>query len=166
MGYVEKVLPRKLGVHQEKKETTLFIGTEIVNVTRQQFPLPQRFIAEGGNDWVLTLGFEQNLSLVPAPVFTVLEHSMRSLNILNPSARLLQRLLLGSAKSLTLDANGNLTLPEALTNAVDMGSEIVLVGQGAFIEIWTNEAWNTQIEVLSAGQTTFDPTISITFEGK
>lgn len=143
----------------------MFIGTEIVAINNLKFPLPQRFIEEGGNDWVLTLGFEQNLVLVPANVFSSIEHSMRSLNILNPNTRMLQRLLLGSASFQDLAADNLVSLPAEMATAIDLGSEVVLVGQGALVEVWNTEAWSRQMMALAFGQQVFDPTISITLEG-
>ena len=143
----------------------MFIGTEIVEVNNLQFPLPVRYASEGGNDWILTLGFERNLALVPATVFASIERSIRSLNILNPNTRILQRLLLGSAAPQVLDANRMINIPAEMANAAELGSEIVLVGQGAMVEIWNTEVWAKQLVSLAAGQQVFDPTISITLEG-
>ena len=147
------------GCIQTQGEYKLFIGTEIAKANNQKFQLPARYLAEGGNGWVLTLGFEKNMLLVPSESFFALEASLRSMNILNPAARLLQRLLVGNANLVVANANGEIELP-ALAN---FGDEVVLVGQGMYLEVWSANAWAEQMNTITSGSLQFDPSISICF---
>ncbi len=137
----------------------MFIGTETAKATNQKFHLPARYQAEGGLGWVLTLGFENNLLLVPSATFFAIESSLRAMNILNPAARVLQRLLVGNANLVMANAEGEVELPLP----ENLGDEVVLVGQGMYLEVWSRSGWTEQMSALTSGTLEFDPSISICF---
>ncbi len=67
-----------------------------------------------------------------------------SLNIADPLARLLLRLILGTAHELGLDADGQLTVPQELREFASLQKDILLVGQGEYFEIWASDLWDQQ----------------------
>ena len=57
------------------------------------------------------------------------------------SARKLARLTFSSAYVGTLDRNGRVVVPGQLREYAGLGEDVVLVGAGRFIEIWSTAAW-------------------------
>ena len=66
---------------------------------------------------------------------------IRDRSNINPQARLLQRLLIGHATDLELDAAGRLLLPAMLRDYAELDKKLVLVGQGNKVEIWSEKHW-------------------------
>jgi len=60
----------------------------------------------------------------------------------NPVARRAQRLLIGHATDLELDANGRLLLPPALREYAKLNKHAVMIGQGNKFELWDETLWN------------------------
>jgi len=92
----------------------------------------------------LTQGFDQNLLIFTEDTFNEIYQRITSLNIADPLARLLSRMFLGKAIFLKLGEKGTLTLPSSLMDYAELKSEIVLVGQGNYLEIWSPGRWEQQ----------------------
>jgi len=72
-----------------------------------------QLVAEG--KLVVTIDMrERCLLLYPLPEWEVVQRKLEDLSNINPQARLLQRLLIGHATDLELDANGRILLPAML----------------------------------------------------
>ena len=89
---------------------------------------------------------EPCLLLYPLPEWEVVQRKLEGLSNINPQARLLQRLLIGHATDLELDANGRLLLPAMLREYADLRKKLVLVGQGNKIEIWSDDQWRERMQ--------------------
>ncbi len=89
---------------------------------------------------------EPCLLLYPLPEWEVVQRKLEGLSNINPQARLLQRLLIGHATDLELDANGRLLLPPMLREYADLRKKLVLVGQGNKIEIWSDDQWRERMQ--------------------
>ncbi|OGN76312.1 MAG: hypothetical protein A2X25_08790 [Chloroflexi bacterium GWB2_49_20] len=114
-----------------------------LNSTNQLTP-PQRFgdlLAQGG---VVTQGFDRNLMVLTSQAFQELTSRVMSMNLTNPLARMLLRMLLGNANEVALDQTGQLTIPKKLCRIANLQSPTVMVGMGDFFEIWSAEAWSEQ----------------------
>jgi MraZ protein len=92
----------------------------------------------------VTQGFDRNLQVLTNDAFQAIYRTVVSLNIANPLARLLLRLILGTAHELGVDANGQFTIPEELKQFANLQNDILLIGQGEYFEIWSPEAWGKQ----------------------
>jgi MraZ protein len=109
-------------------------------------PEPFReFLADGV---YITRGFENNLLLMSEQVFQEVYKRVTTLNIADPHARLLQRLILSNAARLDISASGELIIPDSLKSFAGMEKEIVLVGQGDYIELWSSVHWIEQSNTL------------------
>ncbi len=89
---------------------------------------------------------EPCLLMYPLPEGEVVQRKLEGLSNVNPRARLLQRLLIGHATDLDLDANGRVLLPAMLRNHAALEKKLVLVGQGNKIEIWSEQKWHESME--------------------
>jgi MraZ protein len=57
-----------------------------------------------------------------------------------------KRLLVGFAEELELDGAGRLLISPALRKFAELEKQVMLVGQGSHFELWSQEAWDKQIE--------------------
>ncbi len=97
----------------------------------------------------ITKGFDQNLILLPQEAFNTIYSHVKATSISDPLARLLNRLFLGSAVEIPLDNAGQIDLPDSLREYAGLGKEIVIVGQGEYIEIWSTDLWDKQVESMN-----------------
>ncbi|HTP94733.1 MAG TPA: division/cell wall cluster transcriptional repressor MraZ [Burkholderiales bacterium] len=63
---------------------------------------------------------------------------------------MLQRLLVGFAKDVDMDAAGRVLLAPELRRYAALDKQVMLVGQGSHFEIWSAEAWDRQLEQIVA----------------
>jgi transcriptional regulator MraZ len=111
--------------------------------TRNRFTLPPAFQTELIGGAYMTQGFDRNLQILPAKAFQQIYRRATALNIADPVARLLLRLFLGTAVKLQ-GAKVTVSLPEDLKEFALLQAEVVLVGQGDYIEVWAPELWKEQ----------------------
>jgi MraZ protein len=96
----------------------------------------------------VTRGFEQNLLVMSEGDFLERYKQISALNITDPNARLLQRLLLGNASRLEIGASGLIKLPPNLMSIAGLENEVVLIGQGDHFEVWAPGEWEKQSAIL------------------
>jgi MraZ protein len=89
---------------------------------------------------------EACLLLYPLPEWEVVQRKLEGLSNINARPRLLQRLLIGHATDLELDANGRILLPGLLREYAALEKKLVLVGQGNKIEIWSATHWQERMQ--------------------
>ena len=65
---------------------------------------------------------------------------------LNKSARLLQRMMVGNATEVEMDAQGRVLVPPPLRDYAGLDRQAVLIGQGNKFELWDEAGWNDQID--------------------
>ncbi|MBM3179083.1 MAG: hypothetical protein FJZ86_01880 [Chloroflexi bacterium] len=105
-------------------------------------PAEWRSLISGGI--YLTRGFDQNLLILRADAFKEIYARISSLNIADPLARLLLRMFLGTASFIQIAKNESFPIPPSLINYADLKSEVVIIGQGEYLEVWSPILWNQQ----------------------
>ena len=95
---------------------------------------------------IVTIDPSQCLLLYPLPEWEPIEQKLNSMSGFNPQTRSLQRMLVGNAHDLELDASGRVLLPAMLRDFAALEKSVVLVGQGRKFEIWNEARWQAQIE--------------------
>ncbi len=122
---------------------SMFRGVNIANIdTKGRIMMPVRYRASllGGN--ILTIDTEERcLLLYPLPVWEEIERKLVALPSFNPQARRIQRLLIGHATEIELDAQGRILMPPLLREYAGLDKRAVLVGQGKKIELWAESLW-------------------------
>jgi MraZ protein len=94
-------------------------------------------------------GFDQNLFLLSQQAFDAISTQINETSISDPLARLLKRLFLGGAVEVEIDGLGQIELPFTLCEYAELDKEIILVGQGNYLEIWSSAFWQKQMESMS-----------------
>ncbi len=131
--------------HQTAGSSNLFLGKypcKLDSQNRLLIPSPLRRQIAGGI--YITQGFDRNLLVLTASAFEEIYRRVMSLNIADPLARLLLRLILGTASELEVDSLGRITLPEELREFARIGENNWMVGQGDYFEVWSLDLWNLQ----------------------
>ena len=117
---------------------TLDIKGRMVMPTRYRERLQERC----GGKLVITVDKDQCLLVYPMPDWEEIERKLMRLPSMNPHARRLQRLMVGHATDLELDAQGRVLLPPNLREFASLTRDAVLIGQGLRFELWDEEKWN------------------------
>lgn len=113
-----------------------------------QLEIPANFQNLLSGQVVITQGFERNILILPVEVFQDLSRLVMALNIADPLARGLMRMLLGNAQYSEIDSSGLISLPDRLKEFAGLIGDVVLIGQGKYIEIWSGDAWHKQSQDL------------------
>ncbi len=110
--------------------------------------VPARFRADLVEGAFVTRGFDRNLMVMTVDYFTRVYERINAMNLADPTARLLRRLILGNAYQVEVDKAGRILLPQPLRAALDLQGETIIVGQGDYFEIWQPALWETQLALL------------------
>jgi MraZ protein len=145
------VVKRKVSVFHPwiTLRTSMFLGQHQLNFEsdrRLVIPEPFRELFKTGA--YVTRGFELDLLIMSDTVFQEIYQRVVALNIADPLARLLLRLILGNASRLEISASGHALIPENLLSFASLEKEVVLVGQGDYVELWAPAHWEHQSTIL------------------
>lgn len=130
----------------------MFLG-QFVHSFDDKFRLtvPARFrepLVEGA---YVVQGLDNNLMVLTASAFETVYQRLMTMNMMDPTARALRRLILGNAAELELDSAGRILIPQVLRERAGLQNEAVLVGQGDYFEIWNPDSWKAQeVEIQNA----------------
>ncbi len=105
-----------------------------------------RLLEACGGRLVVTVDQDHCLLVYPLPEWEVIEEKLVNLPSLNKQSRLLQRLLIGHATDLEMDAQGRILLPAMLREYAGLKKKAVLIGQGKKLEIWDEDTWSQSQE--------------------
>jgi MraZ protein len=100
----------------------------------------------------LTQGFDNNVNVYPPNVFERIFNRVNNLNMTDPSARLLRRLMFSNAELVVLDKTGRILIPQFLREELKLEGEAVLVGMGDYFEIWSPEQWDGQTSMMEENE--------------
>ena len=135
-------------------EHKLFLGKFSTTIDpKNRFSVPASFRAQLSGGAILTQGFDRNLQVLTANAFQEIYRRVTSLNIADPLARLLLRLILGTANELGVDKSNQLMIPENLMDYALLQKNILLIGQGDYFEIWSPDLWAKQEAQLRDAET-------------
>ena len=96
---------------------------------------------------VITIDTDQPCLLIyPLPEWETIEEKIEALPSFNPTTRRIQRLLIGHATEVEVDANGRMLLSNPLRDYARLDRKVVLIGQGKKFELWDEALWNERME--------------------
>jgi len=132
----------------------LFLGKSSTTIDpKNRFSVPAAFRTQLSGGAFMTQGFDRNLQVLTASAFQEIYRRVTSLNIADPLARLLLRLILGTATEMGVDKSNHLMIPENLKEYANLQVNILLVGQGDYFEIWAPDLWARQETQLRDAET-------------
>ncbi len=96
---------------------------------------------------VVTAHTEDRCLLVfPEPKWQEILPKIQNLPTMNKASRRVQRLLIGYACPLELDANGRILVPPTLRSYANLDKKLMLTGLGDKLELWDEGSWFAQME--------------------
>jgi len=110
--------------------------------------IPARFrelLAAGA---FITQGFDKCLMVMTDVYFKQVYERISAMNLADPMARLLRRLILSNAYPVEADKVGRILVPQNLRQVITLESEAIVAGQGEYFEVWTPADWNEQMAQL------------------
>ena len=103
--------------------------------------------SECGGRLVMTANHEDRcLVIYPEPRWLEVLPQIQSLPNMNKAVKRLQRLMIGYASPLEMDANGRVLVPPTLRDYAGLDKKLILVGQGKSLELWSEERWFASLE--------------------
>jgi MraZ protein len=96
----------------------------------------------------ITQGFDRCLMVMTDAYFAQVYDRINSMNLADPTARLLRRLILSNAYSVEVDKVGRILVPGNLRQVIALNGEAIVAGQGDYFEVWNPEDWNAQMNQL------------------
>jgi len=130
----------------------MFIGRYNLPLDSQnRIMIPRCFRGPFSDGAFVTQGFDRDLLLLTNGVFCKIFQRVKTMNMTDPLARLLIRMILGNATKLELNDTGYILVPQYLKEFANLENEVVLVGQGDYFEIWAPALWHKQeLQLLDA----------------
>ena len=92
----------------------------------------------------LTQGFDQNILIMTPNTFREIYSRITALNIADPLARLFLRMFLSTASYIENVENETISLSQDLMEYANLESNVVVVGQGDYVEVWSSDLWQQQ----------------------
>ena len=113
------------------------------NKGRLAIPAKHRETLAARDDGHLVLTADPGLCLLLYPLseWEPIQQRLMALSSFNDKLRSLQRLLVGHADDVVLDAAGRILVPPALRQYAALDRRVILVGQGNKFELWDEARW-------------------------
>jgi MraZ protein len=96
----------------------------------------------------ITQGFDRCLMVMTDTYFAQVYDRINSMNLADPTARLLRRLILSHAYSVEVDKVGRILVPGNLRQVIALNGEAIVAGPGDYFEVWNPADWNAQMTQL------------------
>ena len=108
-------------------------------------------LTQSAGNVVLTAHPHGCLLLYPQPVWEPIQAKVMALSSFDKHSASLQRLLVGYAEDITIDAAGRMLVSPALREFAGLDKEVMLVGQGGHFEMWNMTNWRKQLDNIMNG---------------
>lgn len=105
--------------------------------------IPSKFRESLGDEFVVSKGMDGCLFVYTNNDWNAFEQKLTSLPLINKEARQFARFFLAGAAQVELDKQGRILLPAGLRAFAGLDKDVVLVGVGSRIEIWSSERWES-----------------------
>lgn len=134
---------------------TVFQGATELNLdAKGRLTVPtghrEELAAQAEGRLVITAHPHRCLLVYPRPAWEPIRAQIMSYSSLERQTSMVQRLLVGFAKDVEMDASGRLLITPELRRFASLEKQVMLVGQGSHFELWSLEAWERQIEQIVA----------------
>jgi MraZ protein len=129
----------------------MLIGEYVSKVgAKNRVALPKKLRRDLGEDAVVMRGYEGALLVVSRGNWSTLIEEVLSGPLTSPEVRDTARFLMGGAHEVEFDSQGRFVLPQPLVDhtGVSPGAEVVFVGLGKWVEIWSKERWGERLKFL------------------
>jgi MraZ protein len=126
----------------------VFRGANAISLdAKGRIAMPSRYrdelVSRCAGQLIVTIdAIDPCLCVYPLPEWELIEAKLRELASFREENRRLQRLLIGNAVDLELDASGRFLVPPRLREHAKLDKRVMLVGQLNKFQLWDEDAWN------------------------
>jgi len=115
---------------------------------KNRVALPKKFRDDLGERVVAMRGYEGSIMVVSRKNWSKLVEEAIGGPLTDPKVRDTARFLMGSAHEIEFDAQGRFVLPPSLVEhaGTAAGKEVVFVGLGRWVELWSSERWDSRLK--------------------
>ena len=118
---------------------------------KNRLSIPAKFRAAFSSGGVLAKDPETCVAVwTPESHEAIIDRAFAGLNPMGSEYRKLSRFYQGNSFEVDLDSSGRVTLPPPLMSHAGIGKEVVVVGVGDHLEVWSGESWLGQQEALDS----------------
>ncbi len=104
--------------------------------------IPSKFREALGDTFVVTKGLDGCLFVYDNTEWNAFEEKLKSLPLTNKDARQFVRFFLAGAAEAEVDKQGRILIPNVLRDFAKLNKDVVLIGVGSRIEIWSRERFD------------------------
>ena len=104
--------------------------------------IPSKFRDQLGDEFVVSKGMDGCLFVYANEDWAAFEEKLTALPLINKEARQFARFFLSGAAQVEVDKQGRILLPQNLRDFAELTKDVVLVGVGSRIEIWSKDKWD------------------------
>lgn len=109
---------------------------------KNRLRIPAKFRAELGNGYVVTVGSNGCLCVYSSDKFSKYVDKLEQIPTFDLAAQKSVRKILSLATEVEPDEQGRFILPKNLKDFANIDKNIVVIGNGSKIEIWSEEVWD------------------------
>ena len=102
----------------------------------------ERLAALCDSQLVATVDKDHCLLIYPLPDWEEIEQKLVRLPSFHERTRTMQRMMLGYATEVDIDAHGRILLSRELRDFAELDRQAILIGQGHRFELWDEGRWN------------------------
>ena len=114
--------------------------------------VPAKYRDNLGEHFYVMKGYDDCLFVYGEEDFKALGDQIRALPLSNKASRAISRFFLGSAQESEFDKQGRILIAAPLREHAGLEKDVVLVGVGNHIEIWSKERYEAAEEGLDADE--------------
>lgn len=121
---------------------------------KHRLAIPKKFRQELGDNLIISRGYEGCLIIVNQQMWLDITQPISHGSFLDQNTRASARFLMGGAHQLDLDSQGRCIIPSALFDHAGFDQEVVFVGLGQWLEVWSLQRWQeiqADLEKLGSG---------------
>lgn len=108
--------------------------------------VPVKYRDKLGDVLILTKGLDHCLFLYTQDEWTIFEQKLKKLPLTNNNARQFVRFFFAGATECSMDKQGRIVLPGHLRTYANIQKDLVFIGMGNRIELWSSENWTSYNE--------------------
>ncbi|MDK2819337.1 MAG: division/cell wall cluster transcriptional repressor MraZ [Mycoplasmataceae bacterium] len=118
----------------------MFLGTYMRSIdSKNRAIIPPKLRENLGHFFYITIGADKNLELRSKTQFEDFLNRIQSNNAIDPLIKKYNRYILGNTVEVELDKIGRFTITEQHLIPTAIKNDVVFVGVGSHIEMWSNE---------------------------
>lgn len=115
---------------------------------KKRIAFPNKLRSVIGKKFVITRGYEECAVIMSPVQWEELIKNEISGPFVSDITRDTHRFLLASATEIELDAQGRFVLPDYICDYADIASDVVFLGLGNWVELWSKNKWSIKLKSL------------------